>query len=97
MYLSEVAVSCSHTSQGDSIMKQHTFVTPVATAVKKGLALTLFPVALMLTGCSQSQAPANQAEQSVQQQQADYLNTALPLEERVKALVDSMTLEEKIM
>ena len=77
-------------------MKQHTFVTPVATAVKKGLALTLFPVALMLTGCSQSQAPANQAEQSVQQQQADYLNTALPLEDRVKALVDSMTLEEKI-
>ena len=71
-------------------MKQHTFVTPVATAVKKGLALTLFPVALMLTGCSQSQAPANQAEQSVQQQQADYLNTALPLEDRVKALVDSM-------
>ncbi len=75
-------------------MKQMMFVPPTANAVKKGLAITVLPIALMLSGCSQSQSPASQAEQRVQQ--PEYMNTALPMETRVKALIDSMTLEEKI-
>ncbi|MFS1701892.1 glycoside hydrolase family 3 C-terminal domain-containing protein [Alteromonas sp. AMM-1] len=75
-------------------MKQM-FVKPTANTVKKALVCTALPIALALTGCSQSQSPANQAKQAAQQQ-PDYLNTALPMETRVKALVDSMTLAEKI-
>lgn len=76
-------------------MKQHLFIRSTADAVKKVLVITAFPAALLLSGCPQSNT-ANSESQAAVNHQVEYLNTALPVEERVKALVDKMTLEEKV-
>ena len=68
---------------------------PSVQAVKKALLLSTLPLALLVGGCTQPSVNP-QAEVASQESQPDHLNTSLPLSTRVKALVDSMTLEEKV-
>ena len=71
-------------------------VKPAVSSFKKRFALAIIPLALTLASCTKVHSQQVVRAESTGHNQPDYLNTALPLDSRVNALVESMTLEEKV-
>ncbi|BFT31451.1 glycoside hydrolase family 3 C-terminal domain-containing protein [Alteromonas sp. D210916BOD_24] len=77
-------------------MKSHFTLNFTVNAVKRSAAFAVLPFTLIVAGCTQTSENTSQGTPATVEQKADYLNTSLPLPQRVEALVGSMTLEEKV-